>query len=399
MDNTEYSNNILFKIFYDSRSNTLALLKGKFDCSLYLIFIDLDTNKTSTISIDGLFAANKGFRVHNDDLAIENSYYYAFENLKKRYKNDFIIIDSFQTFEVDFTNGIILLETTNWGYKFDHHSKKESHNVFSANYIILDLEGRILFEGKINKDSNHNNEGINVFKLLDIQTFVFLTNYDTVFHFLNFFKKESTKCLLINHDEESDEEGHEVEFWYEYIGSYDINKKANLIGFVFQNPTYGEGCIKLFSINKQHSFTFIDKYVFPDDIFMVRFIAFNFNGNEFVTLGAILEGQKVVDYQIRIYNLEKTKDFKKIFNIGLISSSDWITHITYYSENIICVVTNSKFMLIELTSGKKVATILRDPTIHGVNKDYTISDQKIFHIIDKKLNIYDIKESELLKLI
>jgi hypothetical protein len=376
MKNTEYHSNVILKIFHDSESNRLALLKSRFDCSLYIALVDLGDQSTIIIDIENIFCQYSS-QFHGDIRTEDsNRAYHTSNDLVKNFTSDFTLIDSVYTFDVDFNNGHILLQAKLKRYNTTEKEGRNSDR--QLNCLILNLKGEIVFQEQIDSKNPHS---YNVFLSFwnDQTLFLIDDGYDANLRFWKFATRDFAQIDLIYNDDIILDE-----VPYEYIRYFDIHKPTKKIGLIFENPTYGVDSIKIFEFNETEVLNPIFNYVYENKNF--QFFAFNPLGDEF----SLLEYTNSQEYNkanvsIHTYSLNVTHKPKSTIITTVNYHSDFIKRVQYYSAEILCIATHQRLILYNLITGDVVVEL------PGYDQ-YFISHERIFYFLNKRLRTFNIIE-------
>ncbi|WP_461453667.1 hypothetical protein [Mucilaginibacter sp.] len=388
MINSEFYNNNILKIYHDSKFNKLALLKRRFDCSVYIAIISLNDNSTTIINVEGIFTNllvgfNNSDYFKNPDYTNRNIAIKANKELLNDYSRDFILVSEFKVFEVDFNRNEILLVTAHKEYKTTDKNRPLVDNKYN-HYIVLNFEGEIVLYNQINK-GGRSHDYLNSLQFLDHKT-LFVFNYENhEFTLWDLPTKQSTVTKLIDYEIYIPNE----DIYYEYVGPYALHRGLRLVAFQLENPTYGQDCIKIATINDENSLEFILSYTYQEP--RLCEMVFNLKGDKIYIIEIIPElyGLNIPNVSICIYTFELELTLKHTISTKL-NHSVGIQKICNYTAEIICIITSDWFFLYNIITGFEVGFIKREPT-----SPYYISTNKIFYLKNKKLYHFSIEDGEL----
>jgi len=395
MINIEYYNNIILKIYHDSDSNKLALLKSKLDRSLYIAIIDLNNDSTIHFDIKDAFIDLLGdhfnfpYDLTNKNLAAQitahNAAYSTFRNLSYTYDCDFIVAHSVHAFEVDFSNGRILLETKHTEYKISGVERIASKADFY--YLILNFDGKILFRENIitSRHGGHHDDR-DYLRFLDPETIIYwggFSEYDQA-NPLKLWKFADGKYAEIDNGAFLDDD----EPCYDSAHSCALHKEAKLIALAFGSHEIPQYSIKILKLGSENDFKIIFNYIYEDE--SLAYIAFSPSGDEFSTLEYTnSEEHTAPNINIRIYSFDESHVPKNIVRTKINSHSDYIKEIIYSSSEIICLITWDKIFLYNIVNGDEIRILNRDR-----ESPFYISADKLFYLANKKLTIFTVEEGE-----
>ena len=394
MIDPEHYNNPLLGIYNDVELNKLVLLKGRIDCTLYIELVDLKGEFSLVINVADVFVVNNYYKETSIDnrgiitnTGVRNFSYNKYQNIISSYRHDFIMINSVYAFDVNLNSNLIILGARCVKYKVDH-SGVISKCKGDKYHLILDFDGKICFLREIVdwKEWGDIYE-TNFLKFLDAKTIVTggKSEEDKLMLWDISENEHHLTDILYSEIELNDDDS----IQYEYIGSFALHKRNRLIAIEFENPTYGQDCIKILKIGLKDELTTIFKYSFQD--YRLLFIAFEPDGDEF----AILEFTKFYEYSlpnvsIRIYSINGTHIPRKTISTNLNYHSTFIREICYFLPEILAIITTDMIFLYSVTSGEEISVLRKD-----IKRPYCISNNRMFYMVNQKLMIFTIEKGEL----
>jgi hypothetical protein len=395
MNNPGYYNNLILAIYHDGEFNKLVLLKSRIDCTLYIEIIDLNNECVSTCNIADVFVVDNYYKeisFDDDDIIARhverNVAYNAYKGIISSHSRDFIMIHSIYAFDVELGSGQILFGAKAIEYKVDD-SGLISQGKSEKYRFILELNGKILF---LKKSTDWEEWGsvyeTNFLKFLDSKTIITggsRTGYEDRLMLWDLPTDKLDEIDLLSWNDELDDD----DIWYEYIGSFAIYKRDKFIALEFENPSYGQDCIKILKIGPENELTTIFNYVFQD--YRLLFIAFGPACEEFAILEYTNSNEYVLpNVNIRTYGIDETHIPKVIISTKLNYHANFIREINYYSPQILSIITSDKVFLYDLIGGNEIAILKKD-----AKRPYYISAGKIFFFVNEKPTTFTIEDGEL----